>query len=178
VSPGQLHGTEQIEGLSARRQRPGGAATAVRFEVQLVVRAIGYQAEPLPELPFDEARCVVPNHAGRIVNAEGDTLAGEYVAGWLKRGPSGVIGTNRGDAVQTIGSLAADLAELPARAVRDPDGIRALLAGRGVRPVDWTAWKRLESHETALGLARRAVAVKVADRMLMLTICHGLTEPA
>jgi ferredoxin--NADP+ reductase len=167
----ELLGNGHVEGMVLRRQRPGTEPVTETLDVQLVLRAIGYQAKPLPELPFDEIGFVVPNVAGRVVDADGVVLPGEYVAGWCKRGPSGVIGTNRGDATETVRSLAADLATLPERKVTDPEGIRALLAERGVRYVDWAAWQRLELHEKTLGSARGTATVKVSDRAAMLEIC-------
>jgi ferredoxin--NADP+ reductase len=171
-SPLEVLGEDRVTGLVLRRQRPGQPAVTETLDVDLVIRAIGYQAMPLPGLPFDEDRCVVPNEEGRVVDATGAVLAGEYVAGWLKRGPSGVIGTNRSDASETVRSLAADLATLPVRKITDPDAVAALLTERGVRFVDWAAWRRLEEHEMALGAARGAVTVKLADRAAMLAICH------
>lgn len=171
-SPVELLGTDRVTGLVLRRQRPGQPAVTETLAVDLVVRAIGYEAKPMPGLPFDEARCVVPNEEGRVVDATGTVLPGEYVAGWLKRGPSGVIGTNRSDAAETVRGLAADLATLPERKITDPDAITQLLTERGVRFVDWAAWQRLEQHEATLGAARGAVTVKLADRAAMLAICH------
>lgn len=165
-TPTELTGTTHVAALSLWRQRPGTDGETVKLDVQLVVRAIGYRATPLPGVPFDEQACVVPNEAGRVGR-------GEYVAGWLKRGPTGVIGTNKSDANETVATLAADLDSLPRRAVEERDAIVALLAGRGVAVVDWTGWQRLEAHEAALGQQRNALTVKVADRAAMLAICLG-----
>ena len=82
-------------------------------DVQLVLRSVGYQSVPLPGVPFDPASHTVPNLAGRVLSPSGDPLPGEYVAGWLKRGPTGVIGTNKADAAETVQSLLADLAGGP-----------------------------------------------------------------
>jgi ferredoxin--NADP+ reductase len=81
--------------------------------VQLVLRSVGYQSVPLPGLPFDAASHTVPNAVGRVLGPTGEPLPGEYVAGWLKRGPTGVIGTNKADAAQTVQALLADLAGGP-----------------------------------------------------------------
>ncbi len=83
------------------------------LDAQLVLRSVGYQSVPLPGVPFEAASHTVPNLAGRVLSASGETLPGEYVAGWLKRGPTGVIGTNKADAAETVQALLADLADGP-----------------------------------------------------------------
>jgi ferredoxin--NADP+ reductase len=84
------------------------------IDVQMVLRSVGYQSVPLPGVPFDPKSHIVPNAAGRVLSETGEPLPGEYVAGWLKRGPTGVIGTNKADAAETVQSLLADLAGGPA----------------------------------------------------------------
>ena len=86
------------------------------IDVQMVLRSVGYQSVPLPDVPFDGRTCTVPNAAGRVLSETGKPLPGEYVAGWLKRGPTGVIGTNKADAAETVQALLADLAGGPDRA--------------------------------------------------------------
>jgi ferredoxin--NADP+ reductase len=83
------------------------------LDAQLVLRSVGYQSVPLPGVPFDTDSHTVPNLAGRVLAPSGETLPGEYVAGWLKRGPTGVIGTNKADAAETVQALLADLAGGP-----------------------------------------------------------------
>ena len=80
----------------------------------MVLRSVGYQSVPLPGVPFDPKSHTVPNAAGRVLSETGEPLPGEYVAGWLKRGPTGVIGTNKADAAETVQALLADLAGGPA----------------------------------------------------------------
>jgi ferredoxin--NADP+ reductase len=82
-------------------------------EAQLVLRSVGYQSVPLPGVPFDTRTHTVPNANGRVLSETGEPLPGEYVAGWLKRGPTGVIGTNKADAAETVQALLADLAGGP-----------------------------------------------------------------
>jgi ferredoxin--NADP+ reductase len=84
------------------------------IDVQMVLRSVGYQSVPLPGVPFDPKSHTVPNAAGRVLSETGQPLPGEYVAGWLKRGPTGVIGTNKADAAETVQALLADLAGGPA----------------------------------------------------------------
>ena len=142
------------------------------FDVGLVVRAIGYRAEPPGGLPFDEDTGTVPNVAGRVV-ADGEPVRGHYVTGWLKRGPTGVIGTNKSDAAETVASLLEDLPSLPPAAKPDPDAVLATLAEHDVHPVGWSEWLRLDAEEVRLGQPRGAERVKVAELDAMIEACLG-----
>lgn len=153
-----------------------GTGEQETLDVGLVVRAIGYSAEPIPGLPFDERTGTVPNVGGRVVR-DGVPVPGAYVTGWIKRGPSGVIGTNKGDAVETVAAVLADLPTLPPPAHPEPAALRAALAAHGVRPVDWTAWLRLDAEEVRRGGSRRAERVKVATMAEMLQLAHGTAAP-
>ena len=82
-----------------------GTGELETLDAQLVLRSVGYQSVPLAGLPFDAQSHTVPNAAGRVLGADGQPLPGEYVAGWLKRGPTGVIGTNKADAAETVQAL-------------------------------------------------------------------------
>ena len=86
-----------------------GTGELETLDVQMVLRSVGYQSVPLDGVPFDERNAVVPNDQGRVLGPDGAPLPGEYVSGWLKRGPTGVIGTNKSDAAETVRSLLADL---------------------------------------------------------------------
>ncbi len=154
---GRVHGTGEEETL----------------DVGLVVRAVGYTAEPVAGLPFDESTGTVPNVAGRVVDADGARVPGQYVTGWIRRGPTGVIGTNKHDAVETAASLLADLPGLPTPPHPDREALDAMLAAHGVRPVDWAAWLRLDAEEVRLGRGRGAERIKVADLAGMLAAVHG-----
>ena len=154
----------------------GGAGREERFPVGLVVRAIGYAGEPVPGLPFDHASGTVPHEAGRVVR-DGAPVPGSYVTGWLKRGPTGVIGTNKGDAQETVASLLADLSSLPAPAHPEPAALREAMSVHGVHPVDWTAWLRLGAEEIRRGGLRGADRVKVARMAEMLDAARGVPAP-
>lgn len=149
-----------------------GTGEEETLDVGLVVSAIGYAAEPIPGLPFDDATGTVPNAGGRVVR-DGVPVPGAYVTGWIKRGPSGVIGTNKGDANETVAALLEDLPSLPAPAHPEPAALRAALAAHGIRPVDWAAWLRLDAEEIRLGGQRGAERVKVAELAAMLDAAHG-----
>jgi ferredoxin--NADP+ reductase len=99
------------------------------------------------------------------------------VAGWIKRGPSGIIGTNKHDAAETVRCLLEDAPALPRRQVRDPDGIIDLLHQRGVQAVPWEGWEAIEALEIAAGQRRGAKQVKVADRELILAAALSRPSP-
>lgn len=178
-SPTRVLGTDRVTGVVVERTvltpdgRVRGTGETETLDVGLVVRAVGYTAEPVPGLPFDPATGTVPNVAGRVVDPDGAPLVGAYVTGWLRRGPTGVIGTNKHDAVETAASLLADLPALPAPPHPDAVDLDRVLAAHGVRPVDWTAWLRLDAEEVRLGQGRGAERVKVADLAAMLAAVHG-----
>ena len=153
--------------------RLAGTGEYETIDVQMVLRSVGYQSVPLPGVPFDERTATVPNAEGRVLGPDGP-LPGEYVAGWLKRGPTGVIGTNKSDAAATVRSLLADLTSPDAaaqRAGRVP--FAELLAARGVLPVSYRDWLRLEAAEIELGgTLGRGARVKVAGRAAIEALCR------
>ncbi|MFC5993418.1 FAD-dependent oxidoreductase [Pseudonocardia hispaniensis] len=177
-SPVRLHGDDgRVSSVVVERNeivdgRVVGTGEHETLDVGLVVRAIGYAAEPIPGLPFDEASGTVPNEGGRVVS-DGVVVPGVYVAGWIKRGPTGVIGTNKGDAGETVEALLADLPTLPEPKQPDREALLATLAEHGVRPVDWNGWLRLDAEEIRLGGVRGgAERVKVAELSGMLAACR------
>jgi ferredoxin--NADP+ reductase len=182
-SPVELRGSGgRVSGVVVERNavdasgRVSGTGERETLDVGLVVRAIGYAAEPVPGLPFDERTGTVPHEAGRVVR-DGEPVPGAYVTGWIKRGPSGVIGTNKADAAETVASLLADLPALAAPPQPDPEALHRRLVEHGVRPVDWTDWLRLDAEEVRLGSARGAERVKVAELAAMLSAAHGAGTP-
>ncbi|WP_405917798.1 FAD-dependent oxidoreductase [Streptomyces sp. NBC_00728] len=141
----------------------GGVTGTGRFEeieAQLVLRSVGYRGMPLDGLPFDPGRGTVPQRAGRILRA-GVVSPGEYVAGWIKRGPTGVIGTNRPCAKETVLSLLEDAPALERRELAE-DPLAALRA-EGVRPVEWAGWQAIERAEAELGARLGRGVVKLPD---------------
>lgn len=159
LRPAAISGDTCVTGMEFARGAPGdmeGAADAgesVRLPADMVLRSVGYRGVPIPGLPFDDERGVIPNAAGRVVR-NGAVVPGEYVAGWIKRGPSGVIGTNKHDATETVRGLLEDAPVLPRRGIRDADGIIDLLHQRGVRVVPWQGWEAIEALEIAAGQRR------------------------
>ncbi|MHB8490775.1 MAG: FAD-dependent oxidoreductase [Solirubrobacteraceae bacterium] len=165
LSPVELRGEEAGVGeveLVHNELRPesSGALRAVptdRHEVipaGLVLRAIGYRGAPLPEVPFDPQRCVIPNSAGRVIDPEsGAARPGEYVVGWIKRGPSGVIGTNKKDAQETVNAILEDLAadRLPEPARPQAADVEAMLRARKPELVTYAGWSEIDRHERSRG---------------------------
>ena len=153
-----------MEGLRLARNRlvagPDGKVRAEptdEIEVLptgLVLRSVGYRATPPPAIPFDDAAGVVPNRGGRVIELPGDTpLAGVYVAGWLKRGPSGFIGTNKLCSQQTVSSLLEDAAAgRLAQPTGSPTELDALLVARQPARIDYAGWKRIDRTECRLGV--------------------------
>jgi ferredoxin--NADP+ reductase len=124
----------------------------------LVFRAIGYRGIPLPGVPFDERAGTIPHHSGRILDpSSGAPLPGEYVVGWIKRGPSGVIGTNKKDAQETVDAICADLSPSDSASLShipdtpDPAAILTLLHERQPDLVTYSGWESIDRHERALG---------------------------
>jgi len=181
LRPAEIHqsSSRTVSGLRLERTRLSasgvfeGTGEFETLDAQMVLRSVGYQSVPLPGVPFDERTHTVPNASGRVLSGAGEPLPGEYVAGWLKRGPTGVIGTNKADAAETVQALLADLAggpevgegTLPRPGLLrlpgddEPDGFPAgltcagLLAEHGVAPVSYDDWLRISAAEEALAAA-------------------------
>jgi ferredoxin--NADP+ reductase len=154
--------------------RPTGKRETV--EAGIVFRAIGYRGIPLPGVPFDDRRGIIPNAEGRVVDpATGAPAPGEYVVGWIKRGPSGVIGTNKKDAQQTVDAILADLSrsangEVRPIATRSPDAtaVERMLRTRQPDLVTYEGWSEIDRHERTLGepAGRPRVKLTRIDEML------------
>ncbi len=136
-SPVEIRGTETVEAVDVRRNEivrdDGGVLRAQpvdeqveTFEAGLVLRSVGYRAVPLPDVPFDERSFVLPNERGRVLSPDGEPIPGVYAVGWIKRGPTGILGTNKRDAEETAGCLVEDLrAGSAARSRRTPAASRS-----------------------------------------------------
>ncbi|MFJ7150212.1 FAD-dependent oxidoreductase [Streptomyces sp. NPDC100445] len=145
----------------------GGVTGTGRYEempAQLVLRSVGYRGVPLDGLPFDPADGTVPHEGGRVLR-NGTPSPGEYVAGWIKRGPTGVIGSNRSCAKETVTSLLADAPALGG--APRPDPVEALRAA-GIDPVPWTGWLSIERAEAELGARLGRSVVKLSDWAALL----------
>jgi ferredoxin--NADP+ reductase len=141
----------------------GAHGTGETYEVgaQLVIRSVGYRGVGLEGVPFDDRRNVIPNVDGRVVDADGTAVPGLYVAGWIKRGPTGIIGTNKKDAAATVVSLLEDLGDTEGKG---GDGVVALLAERGVDVVTLEGWSAIDKAERALGISHGRERTTIHDR--------------
>jgi len=181
TSPVEVLGSDRVEGIRVVRNRlvddgRGGIRAVATDETEvlpvgLVFRSVGYKGVALPGLPFDDRAGTIPNAAGRVLTAPGaaETLPGVYVAGWIKRGPSGVIGTNKPCATESAEQLLADHAAGHLVAPKgDRAALDALLAARGVRVVTFADWERIDRLEVEQGKAAGRPRLKFTriDEML------------
>jgi ferredoxin--NADP+ reductase len=129
----------------------------------LVIRAVGYRGRRLPGVPFDERRGLIRNDGGRVCEEGGSPCTGEYAVGWIKRGPSGVIGTNKKCAAETVAGLLEDLGRgrLDEPSAPDGESIEAWLRGRVPGLVTWHGWQAIDAHERALGAPQGRPRVKL-----------------
>ena len=191
LSPVELRGDEHgvSEIVLARNElvvegdgRLRASATSERqtLSTGLVMRAIGYRGVPIEGVAFDERSATIPNQGGRVVGPDGQPEVGEYTVGWIKRGPSGVIGTNKKDAQETVDALLADLAEGVSLAPADPspDSIEALLRERVPSLVTYEGWSEIDRHERSLGEPQGRPRVKLTRIDELLRAAAGETPTA
>jgi ferredoxin--NADP+ reductase len=182
ASPIELLGTDHVEGIRIVRNRivsdgRGGSRAEPTGETEvlpvgLVFRSVGYRGVSVPGVPFDERAGVIPNREGRVTSGpNGDVVPGTYVVGWIKRGPSGVIGTNKPDAHESADRLLDDLraGALPEPAEPGREGLDRLLESRGVHVVSFGDWQRLDALEVAAGKACGRPRLKFTRIPEMLT---------
>ncbi|MEM7202506.1 MAG: FAD-dependent oxidoreductase [Planctomycetota bacterium] len=151
--------------------RPKAVDSYDEEPVDLVFKAIGYRGDPVPGVPHDARRGIVPNRDGRVLDApDGSVVPGQYVVGWAKRGPTGLIGTNSPDSKLTVEALLQDIAGVEAEALdaADAERVPALLRSRGVDAVSFADWEALDRHEIEAGRARGKARSKLSsvDEML------------
>ncbi len=162
-------GNELVMQDGSLRAQPTGTVDVI--PAGLVLRAVGYRGAPVPGYPFDERSGRIPNVDGRVVDAEGTPLAGRYVAGWIKRGPQGVIGTNKADAGETVERLMQDLADgrLPRPSHPDVAAAAALVGERVPDVISWGDWTRVDARERELGIAEGRPRRKFSSAEAILT---------
>ncbi|MDN5686152.1 MAG: FAD-dependent oxidoreductase [Brachybacterium sp.] len=167
--------------------RVEGTGEFVDYELGAVYRAVGYHGSELPGIPYDAERGVIHNVAGRVTDTEGTLVPGLYANGWIKRGPVGLIGATKSDAIETIASLLEDIESgtLTPAPERDEDAILHLLEDKGVPFTTWDGWMALDEHEKALGAAavdaddEPRARVKVVEREEMVRVAReGMSTPA
>jgi ferredoxin--NADP+ reductase len=144
-----------------------------RFDVQAVYRAVGYFGSALPEVPFTERLGVIPNDGGRVLSAEGQQIAGVYATGWIKRGPIGLIGHTKSDAIETITNLIADQQTWWTPLNPEESSVVDLLDSKQVAYVTWADWLKVDAEEIRLGEAEGRERVKLFDRADYERIVNG-----
>jgi len=190
-SPVEIRGTGRVEAVDVRRNeivRSDDGLLRARaldeevatIECGLVLRSVGYRAVPLPDVPFDERHFVLPNSRGRVLAPDGEPLPGVYAVGWIKRGPTGILGTNKRDTDETVSCLAEDLAAgaLPQPPKPGRDQIDALLAERKPDLVTVEGWRAIDGHELARGRSEQRPRVKLASRDELLAAAASPTPAA
>jgi ferredoxin--NADP+ reductase len=163
VSPVAILGNGRVEAVEVVRNElvagEDGQIRAVPTDEREVIpcgvvfRSVGYRGVELPGVPFDAGRGTMPNDDGRVLGEDGRPLPGVYCAGWIKRGPSGVIGTNKKDATETVEHVLEDAraGALPRASDPDPAGLERLLLERGVPFVEYVGWEAIDARERTAG---------------------------
>src|SRR4051812_13052129 len=171
--PVRLLGEERVNGIEVERTAVDGDGRAIGtggtdvLRADLVVRSVGYRGTPLPGLPVDEHTATVPHEEGRVLR-DGRPSPGEYVAGWIKRGPTGVVGTNKHDARETVASLLADAEAGRLRVGGAVDDLVDTLVARGAEPVLLDGWRAIEAAEIALGESEGKARTTMHERDALL----------
>ncbi|MEX5718641.1 FAD-dependent oxidoreductase [Geodermatophilus maliterrae] len=171
--PVRILGTDRVTGVEVERTavddegRAVGTGETEVLPADLVVRSVGYRGEGLPGLPVDPRTGTVPNDDGRVLR-DGTPSVGEYVAGWIKRGPTGVVGTNKHDARETVAALLADAEAGVIGPHGDRDDLVHTLQTRGAEPVLLEDWRAIDAAEVALGATRGRARTTLHEREALL----------
>lgn len=170
----------RVAALVYERTSPDGSGGVIgtgelrEVPIGQLYRAVGYFGSPLPGVPFDERHGVIPNHEGQVLATDSnERIPGMYATGWIKRGPVGLIGHTKSDAMETIQHLVKDQGSWWQPEDPSEDSIPALLAERGVQWTDLHGWHRLDDHEVALGEPHGRARIKVVPREEMVRISRG-----
>jgi ferredoxin--NADP+ reductase len=183
ASPVAILGEGRVEAVEVVRNElvadAGGRIRAVPTEERevipcgIVLRSVGYRGTAMPGVPFDDGRATIRNDGGRVLGDDGAPLPGVYCSGWIKRGPSGVIGTNKKDATETVEVLLEDATAglLPPRAIGDD--VAELLAARGIAPVPYAGWQAIDAAECARGEEQGRPRVKLCSWAELLAVAQN-----
>ncbi len=176
ASPLEVLGSDKVTGFRYERTEPNGAGGVrgtgeVReVNVQALYRAVGYFGTALPDVPFDDRHGVIPNHEGQVLDDNNRVVPGVYATGWIKRGPVGLIGHTKSDAMETIQHLVKDQASWWSPESPDEASVTALLDSRDVAYTNLDGWHKLDASELARGEERGRERIKVVPREEMLEI--------
>lgn len=177
ANPIEVVGTDgAVSAFRYERTEPDGAG-GVRgtgeireIAIQAIYRAVGYFGSPLDGIPFDDRHGIIPNNEGQVLDDNNDVVPGVYATGWIKRGPVGLIGHTKSDAMETIARLVKGQASWWSPAEPDEDSVPALLESRGVAFTNLDGWHHLDDHEKSLGAPHGRERIKVVDRDEMLRV--------
>lgn len=179
--PVRLHGEDRVTGIEVERTavdadgRAVGTGETEVLPADLVVRSVGYRGTALPGLPIEESSGTVPHDGVGRVLRDGANSPGEYVAGWIKRGPSGVVGTNKADARETVAALLEDAASGLLRVGGPVDDLVTTLRARGAEPVLLEDWRAIDAAEIALGASRGRARTTLHEREALLAAVRAAT---
>lgn len=185
-SPAEITGEDgKVTGIKMERTALNGNGGAegtgvfIDYPVQAVYRAIGYFGTELPDVGFDIERGVITNVEGRVIDDSSVPVPGLYATGWIKRGPVGLIGSTKSDALETVTHLLEDRQDLYTAATPEVESINAHMDAKGIEYTTWEGWQKLDEHEKALGAQSQDAAgeprarVKVVDRDEMIRVSRG-----
>ncbi|PYY40715.1 FAD-dependent oxidoreductase [Curtobacterium sp. MCPF17_046] len=178
AKPLELLGDEdgKVRAIRYERTRPDGqggvegTGEVRELPIQALYRAVGYVGSPLPGVPFDGRYGVIPNHEGQVLDADATPIPGVYATGWIKRGPVGLIGHTKSDAMETVQHIVTDQGSWWTPEDPSEEAVPALLRERGVDFTDLDGWHALDEHEIALGEAEGRARVKVVPRDEMIDV--------
>lgn len=186
VSPVEIGGKDKVESIKLEKNRleptssgyinSVGTGQYETIPVDMVLRSVGYKGIKLPDVPFYDKWGTIPNEDGRVLDEQGGKVVpGLYTAGWIKRGPSGVVGTNKADSAETVDKLLEDFAnvELKDDPAKTTQAVLDVLKTKGVQVVSFEEWKKLDAYELARGKEENRPRVKVVDIDKMIQIAKS-----
>jgi len=180
ASPKEILGEDgKVTGLRIEKTKLDGTGNVtltgetMEFAAQAVYRAVGYFGSPVDQMPFDAKYGVIKNDEGRVLDVDGNQIPGTYCTGWIKRGPVGLIGHTKADAIETISHVIADRAMWWEPSSPSEDAVVETLRSRGVDYVAWENWLNIDSTEKSLGEALGRERLKLHNRAEMLEISKG-----
>ena len=180
ASPVEVVGQDgKVAGLTIEKTKLDGSGGVVAtgettsFPIQAIYRAVGYFGSPVDKIPFNAKSGVIPNEAGRVIDEDGQNLQGVYCTGWIKRGPVGLIGHTKADAIETIGNVLQDRDRWWQPELAGEHQIIETLESRNIDFVDWAKWLKINSKEKAIGEALGRERMKLFDREEILKISKG-----
>ena len=166
----------KVSGIKIERTKLDGTGNVKptgefrEFPIQAVYRAVGYFGSELSEIPFDEKAGIIPNEKGRVLDSDGKHIQGVYATGWIKRGPVGLIGHTKSDAIETIAQIIEDKNNWWQPTSPSEESITELLTSRDINFVGWPEWLRIDAEEKRLGEAQERERIKLVEREDFLTV--------